>query len=66
MKLDIDYINRFFAESFPDGVYARELRLSLAEADYLREQYPRASLLVTDTAVSPDGKRWYEVRLRSG
>jgi hypothetical protein len=63
LELDIEYFNRFLAESFPDGVSVRELRLSSAEVDYLQENYSFASLYKMDGADDPDGKCWYEVRL---
>lgn len=63
LKLNIEYFNIFLEESFPNGLYTRELRLSLTEVNYLKEKYPGASLNKMDGADSPDGKCWYEVRL---
>lgn len=63
IKLNVDYFSLFLAESFPDGVFTRELRLSIVEVEYLQQVYPNASLIKMDDSIDSDGKRWYEVRL---
>lgn len=56
-------IELFVEESFPDGTAARELRLSSAEADYVRARFPEAVLEEMSGGRCPDGKVWYDVKL---
>ncbi|TGB02858.1 hypothetical protein [Halobacillus salinus] len=51
---------QFLLESFRDGVYKRELRLSKQEVEMIRQYYPSASVVETGKQKQ---KAWYEVRL---
>jgi hypothetical protein len=59
---EVQKFEEFLLESFGDGVYFRELRLSNEEIEYLKNKYPRASLKKCQTTECPDGKFWCEVQ----
>lgn len=53
------YLDDFLSGSFRDGQVSRELRLSLAERDYIRTNYPTILLSPLDSSDTPKG--WYLV-----
>lgn len=54
---------KFLLDSFGDGVFSRELRLSSEELSYLKELYPKASVTTSTNGKSKDGKEWYIVNI---
>jgi len=60
---EMKQFDRFLAESFPEGVNSRELRLSPEEAEYLRSKHPQATLEPMAQTSYEDGKTWFLVRL---
>ncbi|MBH0230335.1 hypothetical protein [Halobacillus yeomjeoni] len=56
-------IKKFLNESFSEGVYYRELRLSKGEVDALRELYPSAKVKKTTEVNDAQSKAWYEINL---
>ncbi|ELK48224.1 hypothetical protein QRD89_18220 [Halobacillus sp. ACCC02827] len=55
--------DRFLHDSFREGIYYRELRLSDQELAALRSCYPKATVKRTSEAVAGRSKAWYEVCL---
>lgn len=55
--------DKFLMDSFSEGIYCRELRLSNEEIEYLKKKYPKASLKKFSTDEYDDGKTWWEVNL---
>lgn len=55
----------FLRDSFGNGVVVRELRLSDAEVEYMRANYPAATLQRTGVQESTDGRYWYEITFSS-
>ncbi len=53
-------IKQFLSESFYEGVYHRELRLSAKEVELLRQLYPSASVRKVS---NHNVKAWYDVCL---
>ncbi|MBY0121234.1 hypothetical protein [Bacillus sp. S/N-304-OC-R1] len=65
MKLnEAEKFKEFLEESFGDGVKIRELRLSDEETEYIKRNYPKASLNTSMPKQAPDGKIWYKVSLK--
>ncbi|QAS53065.1 hypothetical protein [Halobacillus litoralis] len=54
---------QFLSESFREGVYFRELRLSEKEVLSLKEHYPQASIQKTSEVNDAFSKSWYEINL---
>jgi hypothetical protein len=52
----------FLLESFGEGVYKRELRLSIEQLEYLKGKYPSAACKELSLGYADD-KRWYEINL---
>lgn len=55
----------FLFESFREGIYYRELRLSEDELDTLRSTFPTARITKTTEVNDLHDKAWYEVNLLS-
>ncbi|WP_077623705.1 hypothetical protein [Sediminibacillus massiliensis] len=60
---DYERLERFLMDSFGDGIYFRELRLSPEEAEYVQKRYPKAKLKKAQFGREPDEKNWYEIYL---
>ncbi len=56
-----DQFENFLRDSFGNGVVVRELRLSDVEVEYMKANYPMASLRKTGEQESTDGRYWYEI-----
>lgn len=54
---------RFLFESFQEGIFLRELRLSEKEVARLKKLYPAAEIKPTSTGGAVLRKSWYEVNL---
>ncbi|SFG32987.1 hypothetical protein SAMN05216353_13522 [Halobacillus alkaliphilus] len=54
---------KFLSESFSEGVYFRELRLSQKEIDAVRTMYPAALIKQTSEVNDVQSKAWYEINL---
>jgi hypothetical protein len=59
----IETIDVFLSQSFADGIFFRELRLSQEEAGYVQNKFPKASVKKCPSPESIDGKCWYEINL---
>lgn len=57
---------QFLSESFKEGVYYRELRLSEGEVFRLKAHYPMATVKRTSEVDDAFSKSWYEVNLLPG
>ncbi|NLY43137.1 MAG: hypothetical protein GX066_04020 [Clostridiaceae bacterium] len=60
---EIKNFENFLSKSFEDGVCYRELRLSDDEVKYIKDRYPRISLVKDTSGEESDGKAWFQVRL---
>lgn len=60
---EVERLENFLTESFGEGIYFRELRLSYEEMEYIKKKYPKASFKKCATVESSDGKIWWEVNL---
>ncbi len=58
-----DDFNKFLSESFSEGVYFRELRLSQKEIDAVKTMYPTALIKRTSEGNDVQSKAWYEINL---
>ncbi|KHE71598.1 hypothetical protein [Halobacillus sp. BBL2006] len=56
-------LKKFLSDSFGEGVYFRELRLSTEEIKVLRELYPHATVRRTTEVSDANSKAWYEINL---
>lgn len=56
-------LDKFLEDSFQDGIYRRELRLSQREVEYVKRKYPSASIKKCKAAECSDGKIWWDVNL---
>lgn len=54
---------QFLSDSFREGVYYRELRLSEKELTQLKAHYPKATVKRTSEVNDAFSKAWYEVNL---
>lgn len=54
---------KFLSDSFGDGIYYRELRLSSEEIEYLKKKFPKATIKRCEAAESADDKEWWEINL---
>ncbi|WP_226581920.1 hypothetical protein [Halobacillus litoralis] len=54
---------QFLSESFKEGVYFRELRLSEKEVSCLKAFYPKARVKRTSEVNDALSKSWYEINL---
>ncbi|MBN8236283.1 hypothetical protein JF544_13535 [Halobacillus kuroshimensis] len=54
---------RFLVESFQEGIFFRELRLSEKEVTRLKKLYPSAEIKQTSPVDAVLRKSWYEVNL---
>lgn len=60
----------FLYESFSDGIYSRELRLSDSEVNFMKEKFPNMKI---ETLADPknrslqedENKKWYKVSIAS-
>jgi hypothetical protein len=59
----VEKFEEFLEESFGEGVYSRELRLSKEEMEYVRVKYPKARMSKCLTTESTDGKCWVDINL---
>lgn len=59
----VEKLEKFLTESFGEGIYTRELRLSYEEMEYLKKLYPKASVEKSSLKESSDEKLWWEVNL---
>ncbi|MBW5448874.1 hypothetical protein GE107_22805 [Cohnella sp. CFH 77786] len=60
---EAERLERFLAESFPDGVVCRELRLAAEEVRGIKRVFPNAVLEAFSESRYADGKVWYRVRI---
>ncbi|MGI8313687.1 hypothetical protein [Halobacillus mangrovi] len=56
-------LKEFLSESFGEGVYYRELRLSNKDIEELRKFYPQATVRKTSEICDANSKAWYEINL---
>jgi hypothetical protein len=54
----------FLWNCFKENAYAKELRLSDEEVDYLKTKYPNAVFSKMPNCECSDGKLWYKVALQ--
>lgn len=59
----METFERFFAESFADGVKSRELWLSEAQLVYVQTKYPKAQCKPFVSRKYSDDKTWFEISL---
>ncbi|WP_096273054.1 hypothetical protein [Paucisalibacillus globulus] len=59
-----DEFDEFLLESFKDGRTIRELRLSEAEANYIKFKVPKAKFRKITDHLNTASKEWYEVDTR--
>ena len=59
-----DEFDEFLLESFKDGRSIRELRLSEAEANYIKVKVPKAEFKKIPDHLNRSSKEWYEVDTR--
>ncbi|MBP2078896.1 hypothetical protein [Oceanobacillus polygoni] len=56
----------FIKDSFKNGTYLRELRLSESEVEYVKTTFPNASIsVISKTETNLSVKKWYEVNLKN-
>lgn len=60
---EIEKFERFLEDSFREGMYSRELRLSNEELEYIKKKYPRAILKRCETRAISEEKAWWEINL---
>lgn len=65
MSNTFERFKQFLLDSFGDGVYVRELRLSHEELGYVKTIFPNAEVHICPDSESADGKQWYNVHLKS-
>ncbi len=53
----------FLKGSFEEGINVRELRLSDQEVEFVKKNFPEASLKKQQMEDSSDGKFWFEITL---
>jgi len=58
----MDKFDQFLVDSFHDGIYQRELRLSVEELQYVKAKYPH-SIIKNMSSSSKDEKQWYHIHL---
>jgi hypothetical protein len=63
--MGLQAIEEFLVQSFGEGIFSRELRLSKEEAGFVQKKYPMAKLKKHTATEAPDGKCWYEIQLKS-
>lgn len=63
MPNKVEKFEDFLLQSFGDGIYSRELRLSKEEKVYVQKKYPNASMKKCLSMEASDGKCWYEINL---
>ncbi|MBM7552054.1 hypothetical protein [Thalassobacillus pellis] len=61
--VEMERFNIFLEESFSDGVYFRELRLSPEELDFVKKKFPKAKIEGNPKVSGNDQKAWYEVHI---
>lgn len=59
----LEKFEEFLVNSFGDGMYTRELRLSNEEVEYVQKNYPKLNVKKCFATEASDGKCWYEVSL---
>lgn len=58
---EVERFDKFLLDSFKEGQVCRELRLSKKQAEYIKQKYPKFSLINSSKDICEDGKMWYEV-----
>ncbi|CRK82533.1 hypothetical protein [Neobacillus massiliamazoniensis] len=59
----LEKFEEFLVNSFGDGMYTRELRLSNEEVEFVQKKYPKLNVKKCFATEASDGKCWYEVSL---
>ncbi|SNR91341.1 hypothetical protein SAMN05446037_1001382 [Anaerovirgula multivorans] len=60
---EVERLENFLTESFREGIYFRELRLSYEEMEYIKKKYPKANVKKCVTTENSDEKVWWEINL---